>query len=100
MKFNLERLREFSKLTRELMVGLRDLTFADNFRSFEVDVELAATTEVRVRNELGFIPERVIIVMQQGNGLVTKGDTEWTKDFLYMKNNGSVTVIVKLVFMR
>ena len=82
------------------MVGLRDLTFDDNFRSFEVDVELAATTEVRVRNELSFVPKRYIIVSQEGAGQVTKGTSTWTDDNVFLYNNGAVTVTIKVIFFR
>lgn len=100
MKFNLERLRDFAKLTRELAVGLRDLTFADNFRSFEKVVTIAATTEEQIRNELSFIPTRYIIVSQEGNGLITKGTTEWSSNFLYLYNNGAASVTATVIFFR
>jgi len=100
MKFNLERIKDIVNLTRQLSVGLRDLSFIDNFISFEKTVELPATTEVRVRNELNISPTRYIIVSQEGNGLITKGTTEWTNDFLYLYNNGAVTVTIKVIFFK
>lgn len=87
-------------LTRQLAVGLRDLQFKDNFVSFEETIELPATTEVRVRNSLNIEPTRYIIVSQEGNGLVTKGSTEWTSDFLYLYNNGATTVTIKVIFFK
>lgn len=100
MKFNLERIEDIINLTRQLAVGLRDLTFSDNFRGFEQEVTISATSEARVRNTLNFIPSRYIIVSQTGNGVVTKGTTEWSDDFLYLYNNGAVSVTVTVQFFR
>lgn len=87
-------------LTRQLSVGLRDLSFTDNYVSFEETLVIPATTEVRVRNSLNIEPTRYIIVSQEGNGLVTKGSTEWTNDFLYLYNNGASTVTITVIFFK
>lgn len=101
MKFNLERLREIKELVRLLAIGLRDLDFANNFRSFETTVTISATSESQIRNELSFKPTRYIIVSQEGNGLVTKSpNTTWTDDFLYMYNHGAASVTVTIIFLR
>ena len=99
MKFRLEQLRDLKSLVKELANGLMNLTFGDNFNSFEQVVEIAATTELSVRNQLTKIPERYIIVSQTGNGLITKGTTDWTKDFIYFYNNGAVTVTATIIVM-
>lgn len=83
-----------------MAVGLRDLTFTDNFKSFTETVEIPATSETRIRNKVSFIPDSYIIVKQSGNGLVTKSTTEWTNDYLYLYNNGGETVTIKVVFLR
>lgn len=100
MKFDIEKIREVARLVKELAVGLGDLNFADNFRSFEKDVTIPATSEARIVNELSFIPTKYIITSQTGDGLVTKGDTAWTDDLLYLKNNGSVSVTLTVVFLK
>lgn len=100
MKFNLERIKDIVNLTRQLAVGLRDLDFTDNFTSFEKTVTISATTEARIRNELNIKPTRYIIVSQEGNGLITKGTTDWTDDFIYIYNNGSVTVTATIIFFK
>ena len=100
MKFNIERIKDIVNLTRQLAVGLRNLTFTDNFDSFEVELEISATTEIRVQNQLNLMPTRYILVSQTGNGLVTKGTTEWTDSFLYLYNNGAVTTTVTIIFLK
>jgi len=100
MKINLERIKDVVNLTRQLAVGLRDLTFGDNFNSAEHEVTITATSEYRIRNSLNFIPTRYIIVNQTGNGLVTKGTTEWTSDYIYLYNNGGVSVTITVIFLK
>ena len=100
MKFNLERLEDIVNLTRQLAVGLRDLTFGDNFTSFEETVTITATSEHRFRNQLNSIPSKYMIVMQEGNGLVTKGTSTWTDDFIYLYNNGAVSVTITVIFFK
>ncbi len=100
MKFRIETLKTLKELVRELSQGLQRLTLGDNFQGFETTVVLTATTEVAVRNQLSFIPTRYIIVSQEGNGLITKGTTAWSDNFLYLYNNGAVTVTATIFFMR
>ena len=101
MKFSLEKLNDLKELVRNLSIGLTNLTFGDNFVSFEEEVSIpAAGTEVQIRNKLPFIPTRYIIVEQIGNGICAKSDTKWTKDYLYLQNHGVGDITVKVIFFR
>jgi hypothetical protein len=100
MKFSLENLFDIKQLLRHLAVGLERLTLRDNFQGFEITLVIPAGTELKFRNQLNFIPSKYIVLFQQGDGLVTAGDTKWTSDFLYMKNHGAAEVRVKLHFLR
>lgn len=100
MKFSLENLFNFKQLVRHLAAGLERLRFEDNFESFQITLVIPAGSESKLRNQLKFIPSKYIVLFQQGNGLVTAGDSQWTPDFLYMKNHGAATVTVKLLFLR
>lgn len=101
MLFKLENVREVAKLVRELAAGLLKLDLVENFESFETTLVIPATSDLEVRNELNFIPTKYIIVSQEGNGLITKKTgTDWTNDFIYLTNNGSVEVTVKVIFQR
>ena len=100
MKFNLERIKDIVNLTRVLAVGLRDLTFADNFRADEQEITIPATSEYQVRHDLKTVPTRYIIVSQSGNGLITKGTTEWTSNYAYLYNNGAVDVTLTIVILK
>lgn len=96
----MERIKEIVNLTRQLAVGLRDLSFTDNFTSFKTTVDIPATSELRIRNSLNIVPTEYIIVSQTANGLVTKGTTTWDNNFLYLYNNGSVTVTITVIFFK
>lgn len=101
MKLGLSHIKVLDKLVTMLEIGLSRLSFKDNFESFEVqDIEITFGTEVTIGNKLTNIPSKYIIVSQTGNGLVTKGDTSWSQQYLYLKNNGPDTVKVSVVFMR
>lgn len=100
MKFNIERIREIADLVKEMAIGLVDLQFIHNFRGFEKEVTIPATSEAKIRNELDFIPARYIIMDQTGNGLVTRGSTPWDGNYLYLYNNGSVSVTITVQFLR
>lgn len=89
-----------NNILKNLANGLRKLTFGDNFESFEVEVEIAANTEKKIRNELSNIPSCVIID-PKGNALVTRGSTDWTTDYVYLKNHDSTnSSTVKAIFFK
>lgn len=100
MKFSLENLFDFKQLLRHLSAGLSKLSLSDNFEGFEITLVIPASSELKFRNQLNFIPSKYIVLFQQGNGLVTAGVSKWTSDFLYMKNWGLNEVTIKLYFMR
>lgn len=101
MKFRIETLKDLKSLIKQLAVGLRDISFSDNFTSFKATVVIPATSEATVRNNLTTKPNSVIITGQTGNGLVTKSSTnEWTDTQLYMYNNGAEEVTVDLLFIK
>ena len=100
MKFPFENVSNFSQTLRELAIGLLRLDLVENFESVELDVNIEAGQEAKIRNPLSFIPSRYIISSQKGNSLVTRSETTWTRDFLYLTNNGTNPVILKIIFMR
>lgn len=101
MKFSIENIRKIEYLVRELATGLIKMDLNENFESFEETITIPATSDYTVRNKLSFIPSKYIIVSQEGNGLVTKkSNTDWTSDFLYLTNNGSVDVTITIIFQR
>lgn len=93
----IEIIRDLHNLVKELATGLRQLTFADNFQSFQVVTDLAAGEEkATIRNQLKAVPNSYIIEYQTGNGLVTAGNTPWNKNYISFKNHGSVAVSVRI----
>lgn len=91
---------DISIALKDLFSGLGRLSFADNFQSFETTVTIAAGTEKAIPNYLGTQALKRIIVRQTGNALITDGDTAWTDNFVYLKNNGSNSVTATVIFMR
>jgi len=101
MKFRLVGLTEIKEILRELSVGLQRLTLYENFENMEIGVTIASGAIAKIRNTLTFIPSRYIIVSQEGDGLVTKDTTTpWDLNHVYLINNGSNEVTIKVIFMR
>lgn len=87
-------------ILKDLANGLRKLTFGDNFDSFEVNATITANTEYKIRNQLTTIPNYVIIDAK-GNALVTRGDTDWSLNYVYLKNHDSTnSSTVKAIFFK
>lgn len=86
---------------RELTNGLRRLSFADNFDSFQDTVTIASGAEARIRNQLDSIPTGYLKIKSNPGGVnVVDGDTEWTNDFVYLKNSGATSATVTAVFLK
>lgn len=102
MRFNFSRIgqRVIDDLFVGLAAGLRRLTFADNFESFEVTVTIANGDEVAIPNQLKRLPTRYLIVNQVNSGEVVRGTADWSNDFVYLRNNyGSGSTTVTVVFL-
>lgn len=92
--------KDLAASLRDLMIGLRKLSFSDNFESFEANTYIPAGETVAIGNRLSFIPGKRIIVRQTGGGAIIDGTPPWTLDNLYLKNTGSSDAKISVVFMR
>ena len=83
---------DLTDIIRSLSTGLKQLKFSENFKSFVVTVEIDAKSEIYVDNQIkegnGYIrPTMYIIVRRIKNSeYISDGDTQWTDNFLYLKN--------------
>ena len=108
MRFALDMITDIKELVNELTTGLNRLSLSDNFAGFEKkDLSINAGETARIHNELrDAIPNKFIVVKQQGNGLLTipsanKDKTNvWNQKALFLKNNGTETVKITVIFMR
>lgn len=87
------------KLLADLRRAVYSLNFVDNFRAWQATVTIPANTEVAISNQFvnGAIPSKWLIVDHQGNGIIVRGDSPWTRDLVYLKNrsaNDAATVTV------
>ncbi|MBR9701024.1 hypothetical protein GOV11_04120 [Candidatus Woesearchaeota archaeon] len=88
---------------RELTTGLTKISFEDNFESFTVEVTLASGAETEIRNKLRSqdIPtQRIIVRGGSGSQDIVDGDTQWTKQFVYLKNTNASSVTATVLFLR
>lgn len=90
------------KTQRELALGLNKLSFNDNFETFQETLTISAGVEAVILNKLTpIIPSKKLIVRgKDGAQNVVDGDTEWTQDFVYLKNVGLTDTVVTVIFLR
>lgn len=89
---------EFGRMMNDLSVGLKTLSFVDNFKSFKETVTISPNQEVKIKNKLSpKIPSMRVIV--RGTTLIADGPTEWSQDYVYIKNYGATEVEATIIFM-
>lgn len=88
------------KIDRALSQAVTALTFIDNFKCFEAEVTIDASSELAIRNEFDdVIPTRYIITNHVGDGQIRRGDTEWSLPWLYLKNiHASEAATINVLF--
>lgn len=99
MKFNIEGLKDISRIVKELANGLRRLTFSENFQSFEITLTIASGSTSIVRNQLTSEPTKYIIVSSDSDGVISKGST-WDSNYISFKNNGSIQAEVTIIVLK
>lgn len=95
-------MRSGVKESAERATQLRRLTFEDNFESAEVELSIAASTEVTITNPFrrsGRIPSKWIIVDDRGSGILKKGSATWTVDLLSFQNVSSLSTVDATVLL-
>jgi hypothetical protein len=101
MRFSLESSRDLQDLIKKLSTGLKKLDIEENMETYKITgVDIPASSEKKIENKLKFIPTQYIITSQQGAGQVTKGDNAWTRNHLFLKNNGSSAVTITVLFLK
>ena len=88
-----------TKNLRELFNGLTKLSFEDNFQSFQTTVTIPATSELAVRNELGFVPTGKLIIKADNNAVVD-GDTDSDENFVYLKNPSGTSATMTVTWFK
>jgi len=94
---------ELASIIKELRVGLKKISFQDNFETFIGDFDIPALSELPIANRIsGAIPEYWIILRKNEGGIyVCEGDTAWSLDYLYLKNtHASLSASITVAFFR
>jgi hypothetical protein len=62
------------------------------------DIEIPASTTVRIEHRLEAIPKYKIIVKQSGGGLITDGD--YAQNYIELINNGASTATISVIIFK
>ena len=89
---------ELNACLRELFIGLYNLTFEDNFKSYSWTGDIAAGATTQIPHSFNKTPTGYIIYKQVGNGVIDASATSWTEEVVYLRNNGVVSVNLTAVF--
>jgi hypothetical protein len=83
-----------------LFIGLYNLSFTDNFKSYEWEGSILAGEEQQINHNLGSIPTRFFVLSASGTNSIIAGDTAPTAELFYIKNiassstfNGKVLIL-------
>ena len=97
MKFSLANIKKIIRLTKELEVGLTELSFKDNFDSFETEAIIEPSSVLSIRNELDSIPTGRIILRQNKEAAISDSLTDWNKNFVFLENHDSTNTVTLTV---
>lgn len=89
-KFNLYDLDIIASL-KGWVIGLRNLSFEDNFKGYEWEGEIEAGEEVKIQHNLKVIPTRFIITDATGVGTIVRGSERATITYFYLQNTATNT---------
>lgn len=90
---------QLAQVLRELSLGLTELRLTENFKGFKTTVTIAAGAEAKIRNELRTVIPTERLIVRGDSGSIVDGGTEWTKDFVYLKNDGLADATVTVIFL-
>lgn len=90
---------DLNSVMRELFIGLNNIRFTDNFKSFQWQGTLGVSEVRQIVHPLEKTPTGYIIYKQVGDGVVDASTTEWTNEVVYLRNNSaSNSIVVTVIF--
>lgn len=90
---------ELANILVDLQTGLSKLELVENFNSFLYTGTIAAGATAEIRNSLATIP-RYRIILRSTGASIDDGVTEWTNNFVYLRNSGGSSATVTVLFLK
>lgn len=92
---------DLARTLKDLSLGLRRLTFAENFQTFSHTFTVGDHDTVQIPNRLGAVDlEWVVVDISGDSRLVRDATTPWTAESIYLYNTGLVSVTATVRFFR
>ncbi len=83
--------KQAAKAFKDIEQYFREITVRDNFFREIWEGQIAAGAESKIRHTLEKVPEGYLI-LSDTSAAVGRGPTQWTTEFVYLKNNHSTDV--------
>jgi len=91
----------YEQLTEALNVGLRRLTFKENFSGQVIDdIEMLPNSTRQIPHKLKVTPKYKIILKQAGVGTITDDVENWGPKFISISNSSIDTVRISILITR
>jgi hypothetical protein len=92
---------DLSSCMKDLFVGLKRLSFEDNFESFQVTLKFeAGVSDVILDNQLSGVPSKWIVVRVTSGYVVLSDGPIWNAEKLSLRNSGASSGTATVLFMR
>jgi len=93
-------IREYNEFIKSFNFLTKQLSLQSNFDCQVLNIEVPATTNLRIFHRLGIVPKYRLILRQEGNGLLTDIPLEWNDKFITIRNNGAVVVKATIALLK
>ena len=95
-----EVINAYNRLVKSVNFTNKRISIRANFDGYIArDVEIAASSSVKIQHFLGVQPKWRIILRQTGNGVITDIPEEWTDKVISLKNNSTTDSVKISVFI-
>lgn len=87
---------------KDLYTGLRKLDFTSNFSTFEWEGTITSGQTLSIANAFKTTPSGRIVVrirpLSAGTVIIDDSTTVWTPETIYLRNSGTVSGRIKVIF--
>jgi len=84
---------------REIQNAFKRITFDDNFQGWVEEYTIPASGELEILNKLGPLVPNYRIFLRGDTEHLSDGTSEWTSDYVYIRNSSGSDVTATIAFL-